>query len=139
MRRFLPCLAVLCLAMAAGRPADAAYVPGHLPDGSYRCEVYMLGMFLTLGDIGIKGSVYQGPSFEGSLFSGRPQQGYNYQINPNGEITWLGPLGGFTSGGNSVVLTQVTDDGETTASFDIVMRHRDGAFTAATCTIRPHS
>lgn len=56
-------------------------------------------------------------------------------MNSNGEIAWLGPLGGFTSGGNSVSLTQATADDPENASFDIVMRQPDGAFTASTCTI----
>lgn len=130
MRRFLPCLAASLLLLAPGL-AQAGIADGRLPEGSYRCEVYLLGMFLTLGDIHIKGTVYSGPAFFGG---GQP--GYNYQLSPNGEIAWLGPLGGFTSGGNSVALTQVTDDGDRTASFDIIMRQRDGAFTASTCTIR---
>jgi hypothetical protein len=57
-------------------------------------------------------------------------------LSPNGEITWLGSLGGYTSGGNSVSLTQVTADGDKDASFDIIMRQPGGAFTASTCTIR---
>ncbi len=132
MTRSLPCLAAMVLSLGAASPAAASAADGRLPDGAYHCEVYLLGMFLSLGDITIKGAVYSGPSF----FAGGHQQGYNYQINPNGEIAWLGPLGGFTSGGNSVSLTQITADGEKDASFDIIMRQPDGAFTASTCTIR---
>ncbi|WP_315920122.1 hypothetical protein [Mesorhizobium sp. SP-1A] len=131
MTRFLFPLAALILSVTG--PAAANIANGKLPDGSYRCEVYLLGTFMTVGDIRIRGAVYSGPAFFGAA---QAQQGYNYQINPNGEIAWLGPLGGFTSGGNSVVLTQITDDRDRTASFDIVMRQRDGAFTAFTCTIR---
>lgn len=109
----------------------AAYADLRLPDGAYRCEVYLLGTFLWLGDITIKGNVYSGPAYGTA-----PMQGYNYQLDAGGEITWLGPLGGFTSGGNRVSLTQVTADGAADASFDIVMRQADGAFTASTCTIR---
>ena len=125
---------ILSLIIAATIPAGAAkagIADGTLPAGSYRCEVYLLGAFLTLGDIHIKGSVYSGPSYFGA-----GGQGYNYQISPNGEISWLGPLGGFTSGGNSVSLTQITADTEPNASFDIIMRQADGAFTASTCTKR---
>ena len=116
--------------MLAPHTAFAAIADGKLPDGAYHCEVYLLGLFLNLGDITIKGNVYSGPSYLASS-----QQGYNYEMNPNGEIAWLGPLGGFTAGGNSVSLTQVTADGPKDASFDIVMRQPDGAFTASTCTI----
>ena len=71
---------------------------------------------------------------EGESRLGTALQGYNYQMNANGEITWLGPLGGYTAGGNSVSMTQATLDGETTPSFDIILKQSDGAFTASTCT-----
>lgn len=119
----------LAMTVAAPDGAFAGIADGKLPDGAYHCEAYLLGLFLNLGDITIKGNVYSGPSY------GWPQQGYNYEMNSNGEIAWLGPLGGFTSGGNSVSLTQATADGPQDASFDIVMRQPDGAFTASTCTI----
>ena len=122
----------LPLLLAQQMTAGAGIANGKLPDGSYHCEAYLLGLFLDLGTITIKGNVYSGPAY-----AGRTSQGYNYQIDPNGELAWLGPLGGFTSGGNSVSLTQVTADGEKDASFDIIMRQPDGAFTAATCTIGP--
>jgi len=124
-------VAVLLLAQQ-GNSHAAGIDDGRLPDGSYHCEVYLLGLFLDLGTITIRGNVYSGPTY-----GSRTAQGYNYQIDPNGEVAWLGPLGGFTSGGNSVSLTQVTAAGETDASFDIIMRQADGAFTAATCTIQP--
>jgi hypothetical protein len=128
--RKLLLLSLPLLAALAGN-ARASMADGKLPDGIYHCEVYMLGMFLGLGDITVKGRVYSGPA----LFDG-VQQSYNYQMSPTGEITWLGPLGGYTSGGNSISLTQATIDGEKDASFDIVMRQPDGAFTASTCTRR---
>lgn len=121
---------LLLLAQQGGVRAGIA--EGTLPDGPYHCEAYLLGLFLDLGTITIKDKVYSGPTY-----GGRAAQGYNYQIDRNGELAWLGPLGGFTSGGNSISLTQVTADGDKDASFDIVMRQPDGAFTAATCTIRP--
>jgi hypothetical protein len=124
-------LATALLLAAATSEARAAIADGKLPDGAYHCEVYMLGMFLDLGDITIRGNVYSGP-----VLFGKAHQSYHYQLSPNGEIAWLGPLGGYTSGGNSISLTQVTTDGEKDASFDIVMRQPDGAFTASTCTIR---
>ena len=117
---------VLAAATGAGR---ADFSDGKMPDGIYHCEVYLLGMFLNLGDITIKGSVYSGP-----VTFGTAQQGYNYQMDANGVVTWLGPLGGYTAGGNSLSLTQATLDG--TPSFDIIMRQQDGAFTASTCTRR---
>ena len=119
---------ILVLAAATGA-ARADFSDGKMPDGIYHCEVYLLGMFLNLGDITIKGNVYSGP-----VTFGTAQQGYNYQMDANGVISWLGPLGGYTAGGNSLSLTQATLDGETAPSFDIIMKQPDGAFTASTCT-----
>jgi hypothetical protein len=122
------CLGVLLL-VAGTAGARAAFREGKLPDGTYRCEVYLLGQFLDLGVITIKGNLYSGP-----VTFGTAQQAYNYQMDADGVITWLGPLGGYTSGGNSLSLTQATLDGPGAPSFDIIMRQPDGAFTASTCT-----
>ncbi|PBC04883.1 hypothetical protein [Mesorhizobium sp. WSM3860] len=108
--------------------ARADFAEGKLPDGVYHCEVYLLGLFINLGDITIKGNVYSGPVTFGT--SGT----YNYQMDANGEISWLGPLGGYTSGGNSISLTQATLDDPSSPAFDIIMKQQDGAFTASTCT-----
>jgi hypothetical protein len=129
MKRLKAAIAAACLLAPAG-PAGAGYAEGRLPDGIYHCEVYLLGKFISLGEITIKGDVYSGPTY-----GGRAAQGYNYQMDSNGEITWLGPLGGFTGGGNSVSLTQATLTEGRLPSFDIIMRQSDGAFTAATCTL----
>ena len=130
MTRCLIFVLALAIAGTSSGGARAAIADGTLPDGSYHCEVYLLGAFLNLGDIQIKGRVYSGPTY------GPVTQGYNYEMDSNGEISWLGPVGGFTAGGNSISVTQVTTDGPADASFDIVMRQPDGAFSAATCTIR---
>ena len=120
-------LSFLILVSAAGG-SHADFADGKLPDGTYHCEVYLLGLFINLGDITIKGNVYSGPVTFGT--SGT----YNYQMDANGEISWLGPLGGYTSGGNSLSMTQATLDGQSAPSFDIIMKQPDGAFTASTCT-----
>lgn len=132
MRRNAGVLLGMILAAMSDGSASARIADGKMPDGRYGCEVYMLGMFLELGDIEIKGNRYSGPLLFGSV-----QQAYDYQVNANGEISWLGPVGGFTAGGNSIDLTQATADGDTNASFDIIMRQADGNATAATCTIHP--
>lgn len=125
----ISCIFGITLVLAATGGARADFSDGKMPDGTYHCEVYLLGMFLNLGDITIKGNLYRGP-----VTFGTAEQGYNYQMDANGVITWLGPLGGYTSGGNSISLTQATLDGQTSPSFDIIMRQPDGAFTASTCT-----
>ncbi|AZO01515.1 hypothetical protein EJ066_22660 [Mesorhizobium sp. M9A.F.Ca.ET.002.03.1.2] len=127
----IPFIFSILLSVATAGGARADFTDGKLPDGTYHCEVYLLGMFLSLGDITIKGNIYSGPVTFGTV-----QQGYNYQMDANGEITWLGPLGGYTAGGNSISLTQATLDGQTRPSFDIIMKQPDGAFTASTCTKR---
>ncbi|AZV22168.1 MAG: hypothetical protein EOQ39_08045 [Mesorhizobium sp.] len=126
-------IGILLLA-AATVAARADFSNGKMPDGAYHCEVYLLGMFLSLGDITIKGNVYSGPVYASLGVFGTARQGYNYQMDANGVISWLGPLGGYTAGGNSLSLTQATLDGETVPSFDIIMKQPDGAFTASTCT-----
>ena len=121
---------IFLLLLSAVGGARADFSDGRLPDGAYRCEVYLLGQFINLGDITIKGNVYSGPVTFGT--SGA----YNYQMNANGEISWLGPLGGYSSGGNSISMTQATLDDPSGPSFDIIMKQQDGAFTASTCTKR---
>jgi hypothetical protein len=127
----ISCVFSILLLVVATSGARADFTDGKLPDGTYHCEVYLLGMFLSLGDITIKGNVYSGPVTFGSA-----PQGYNYQMDANGVVTWLGQLGGYTSGGNSISLTQATLDGQSSPSFDIIMKQPDGAFTASTCTKR---
>jgi hypothetical protein len=122
---------ILAAASLCSGEARADFSNAVLPDGAYHCEVYLLGAFINLGDITIKGNVYGGPSYFGAA-----GQKYNYQLSDEGDLTWLGPLGGYTSGGNSISLTQVTSTDQKSASFDIIMRQPDGAFTASTCTIR---
>ena len=116
------------LGAAFAHPAVAAPAPNRLADGTYHCEVYALGVFIHLGDIVIEGDTYRGP-----FHFGPPPEPHRYEMSPEGEITWLGPLGGFTSGGNSVGITQVTKNSEQAASFDIIMREASGNYSAATC------
>jgi hypothetical protein len=131
MASTISCVLSILLLVSVASGARADFSDGRLPDGTYHCEVYLLGTFLSLGDITIKGNVYSGP-----VTFGAAPQGYNYQMDADGVVTWLGPLGGYTSGGNSISLTQATLDGQTTPSFDIIMKQPDGAFTASTCTKR---
>jgi hypothetical protein len=131
MASTISCVLSILLLVSVASGARADFSDGRLPDGTYHCEVYLLGTFLSLGDITIKGNVYSGP-----VTFGTAPQGYNYQMDADGVVTWLGPLGGYTSGGNSISLTQATLDGQTTPSFDIIMKQPDGAFTASTCTKR---
>ena len=73
MKRRLLIPLSLAAALVAGS-ARAGIADGTLPDGGYRCEVYLLGAFLYLGDITIKGRVYSGPTY------GPAMQEYNYGL-----------------------------------------------------------
>lgn len=121
-------LASLILSASMASPASAEPEPGRLADGTYHCEVYSLGMFIHLGDIVIEADTYRGP-----YRFGPPPPAHKYELSPEGEITWHGPLGGFTSGGNSIDITQVTANSEQAASFDIIMREVSGNYSATTC------
>ena len=79
------CIIGTVLLVAATGGARADFADGRLPDGTYHCEVYLLGMFLSLGDITIKGNVYSGPVTFGAV-----QQGYNYQMDATARSTGWG-------------------------------------------------
>ncbi|TJW39052.1 MAG: hypothetical protein E5W83_31660, partial [Mesorhizobium sp.] len=72
----ISCIFSILLLVATTSGARADFTDGKLPDGDYHCEVYLLGMFLSLGDITIKGNVYSGP-----VTFGTAQQAYNYQMD----------------------------------------------------------
>jgi len=97
MASTISCVLSILLLVSVASGARADFSDGRLPDGTYHCEVYLLGTFLSLGDITIKGNVYSGPVYTGLGTFGTAQQGYNYQMDANGVISWLGPLGGYWS------------------------------------------
>ena len=59
----------MVLLAAATGAARADFSDGKMPDGTYHCEVYLLGMFLNLGDITIKGNVYRSEEHTSELQS----------------------------------------------------------------------
>jgi len=127
----LACTMLFAAAIPGPARTEPVQLQRTMANGIYHCEVYALGMFIHLGDIIIDGPTYRGPAwFE--PFAGP----YRYEVTPYDEINWLGPLGGFTSGGNSIDLTQVTVNTDKKASFDIIMREASGNFSATTCEKR---
>lgn len=118
-------IAVLIAGSAAisGSPAFAA----QLPDATYRCQFYSGGMTIHMGDIAIAGTTYQGPANDGN-YAGT----YDYEMTDAGAITWKGPMGGYSSGGNTIVSTVVTDNGGRPA-FDILVQVPDGDFQPISC------
>ena len=84
----ITCIFSILLLSAGTGSARADFTDGKLPDGSYHCEVYLLGMFLSLGDITIKGNVYTGP-----VTFGTAPQAYNYQMDAKWRDHLAGPVG----------------------------------------------
>ena len=98
-----------------------------LPDGAYRCEMYAGMTLMHLGDIAISGNTYRGPAHD--LTSA---EAHEYELTDAGTINWGGPMGGFDSGGNTIVSTTLKDNGGSTA-FDITMQLESGNFSTVSC------
>lgn len=98
-----------------------------LPDATYRCEMYSGTMIMHLGDIAISGNTYQGPAWDGNY-----EGTYDYELTEGGTINWGGPMGGFSSGGNTIVSTALVRNGEDLA-FDITMQLESGNFSTVSC------
>ena len=99
-----------------------------LPDGLYRCEMYSGSMLMHLGDIEIAGSNYRGPASDGN-YDGT----FEFQLTDAGTINWGGPMGGFSSGGNTVVSTVLTGDAAR-PGFDIMIQLQSGNFSTVSCS-----
>jgi hypothetical protein len=99
-----------------------------LPEGVYRCELYSGTMLMHLGDIAISNNSYQGPAFDGAFEGSFP-----FEVTDSGTINWGGPLGGFSTGGNTVVASVLTLNGTDTA-FDITIQLESGNFSTVSCS-----
>lgn len=95
-----------------------------LADGTYRCTI---GSY-HLGNIEIGGGMYQGPAFDGNY-----EGSYPLEVTESGTINWGGPLGGISSGGNTVVATVLKDAGGGTVGFDIQIQNASGNFQTISC------
>lgn len=115
-------LALIALLAASG-PIQAA----GLPDAVYRCQLYSGSMMMHLGDIEIAGTQYRGPAHDGNFEGWHP-----LQVTESGNIIWGGPLGGLSSGGNSVRDTVLTLDGTATA-FDVTVQLPNGNLSTVSC------
>ena len=117
-------LAYWLVVLSAGiGPASAA----NLPDGTYICQLYSGGMMMNLGSIEISGSTYRGPAYDGNY-----EGSYPFELTDAGTINWGGPMGGFDSGGNTIVSTVLVKDGNQQA-FDVTMQLESGNFTTVSC------
>lgn len=122
--RLLPVSIIAASFIASSAPSVAAT----LPDGTYRCQMYSGSMMMHLGDIAIAGNSYQGPAWDGNY-----EGTHEYELTDAGTINWGGPMGGFDSGGNTIVSTVLTLDGNRQA-FDITMQLESGNFSTVSCS-----
>ena len=120
------------LVLSIGAALAAAFVTtasaAQLPDGVYRCQMYAGNMMMHLGDIEIAGNTYRGRAFDGAY-----EGSYDYELTEAGTINWGGPMGGFDSGGNTIVSSVLKRDGDREA-FDVTMQLESGNFSTVSCT-----
>lgn len=120
MKKFLCLVSAGALVLLAGH-AHAA----ELAQGTYRCTI---GSY-HLGNIEIGAGTYQGPAFDGNY-----EGAYPLEVTESGTINWGGPLGGISSGGNTVVATVLKDAGGGTVGFDIQIQNASGNFQTISCS-----
>lgn len=110
-----PIIAAAALALIA-TPAFAAI---SLPDGTYDCTMdgYISGSFEIVG------STYKGPAFDGNY-----EGTYDMVVDPDtGNITFKGPVGGYTEPGFQLIGGMVVDiDGHGTPGIQLEVR-QDGS------------
>lgn len=111
----------LVLAAAALGLLTVPAVAGQLPDNVYRC---ILGMDAHMGDILIEGASYRGPAYNSAY-----GDAYGYDVDDQYLVNWGGPLGGLTSDGNSIDLTQVFDVGDGRQGFYMQIRSEGSSGT----------
>lgn len=103
---------------------------GRLPDGTYECTMLSGSMVMSMGNISIKGLTYQGPAFDNKY-----EATYPYAMSSK-VVLWKGPLGGLSSGGNSVVSTVVTENDPGKASFNFVIQTSSGNHEDVSCSLQ---
>ncbi len=123
MNRLGAALMTVLVAVASPSLAWAAA----LPDGIYRCQMYSGSMLMHLGDIEVSGNVYRGPAYDAKW-----EGDFGYELTKAGTINWGGPMGGFDSGGNTIVSTVATRDGDRPA-FDVTIQLESGNFSTVSC------
>jgi hypothetical protein len=113
-------LAAAAFVAAFSLPAAAA----DLQDGIFDC--YIGSTFL--GNIRIENGTFAGPAFDGDY-----EGSYPLEVTGGGTINWGGPLGGMSSGGNTVVATVLKDRGGGRIGFDITLQNGQGNFQSVGC------
>ncbi|MBL6852160.1 MAG: hypothetical protein ISS15_13140 [Alphaproteobacteria bacterium] len=97
---------------------------GGLPDGKYVCT---LGL-QSIGNITIDGGRYAGPASESDTL-----EFYPYDVEGK-VVIWKGPMGGLSSGGNSVASTVIDRNDAQEATFHMQIQTSGGNFTTVSCT-----
>ncbi len=118
------CIATLGLFTAACGGGEGK---GGLPDGTYQCT---MGLSALMGNITIEGGRYSGPDSESDA-----HEFYPYDVEGK-VVLWKGPLGGLSSGGNSVASTVIDRNEANETTFHVVVQTSGGNFTNVYCTRR---
>ena len=110
--------------LALSLPAHAS---GALPDGTYECT---MDEYIA-GDMEIVGNTYRGPAFD-RKYEGGP---YEFAVDVSTNITWRGPVGGYTETGFQLIGTRLTKSDAGTIGFQMEVR-QDGSDNIhfVTCT-----
>lgn len=96
-----------------------------LPDGNYECWLSNM----MLGVIQIEGDTYRGPAFDGNY-----EGDHTFELTDAGTINWGGPLGGMSTGGNTVTSTVLKDAGGGRVGFDVQIQNARGNFQTISCS-----
>jgi hypothetical protein len=120
MKRLGVFVAAALVPAAFALPASGA----GLQDGIFDC--YIGTAFL--GNIKIENGTFAGPAFDGNY-----EGSYPVEVTGAGTINWGGPLGGMSSGGNTVVASVLKDRGHGRIGFDITLQNGQGNFQSVGC------
>jgi hypothetical protein len=108
----------LPLALVLALLTTPAFASGLLPDGTYEC---MMDSYIA-GNMEIAGTTYQGPAFDGAY-----EGTYEFEIDPpTGNITWHGPVGGYTQPGIQLIGSMLVDVGNGVPGIQMQVRN-DGS------------
>ncbi len=108
-RRVLSFLTAAALAASLGIAGQNALAQANaLPAGTYSCVMLIGTQLVDFGELQIDGTSYRGPALGGDYTDGW----YNYQLDAAGAVFWDGPVGPFTSDGNSISFTEFSTDSQ---------------------------
>ena len=130
MNRVVASIVALFLAFFGDAALAGVVESGRLPDGTYECTMLSGSMVMSMGNIRIKGLTYQGLAFDNKF-----DASYPYAMSSK-VVLWKGPLGGLSSGGNSVISKVITENDPAKASFNIVVQTSSGNHDDVSCSLQ---